>query len=51
MKLYFVMLLFLGLTSCASSAYNPSFIMGDNRKVEIDKEPITQSRFKVEHID
>jgi hypothetical protein len=30
------------LSSCATTAYNPSFIMSDTTHVEIPAEPITQ---------
>lgn len=47
MKLAYLVLISVGLSSCASTAYNPSFIMGDAGKLEIKKESIAQGHISV----
>jgi len=40
MKSLGVLIVCLTLSSCATNAYNPSFIMGDQKKIEIKQEPV-----------
>jgi hypothetical protein len=42
MNLLYKLIMLSFLTSCATTAYNRSFIMGDSKKVEFNQEPVTQ---------
>ncbi len=47
MRLACLVLVAIFLSSCASTAYNHSFIMGDAGKLEIKKEPVVQGHVSV----